>query len=219
MQDDAPVRNSPDAGFGAVEQLAAAATITQVVEEIANVVLSTQPETFVDQAQGNAPTGSVTIAEDAQAPAKAPCVVQSQVESAQSTMEEPVETEAAVGVEAQAGDDQVTTQEFSSNVDVEDVAAKRAYWDFTPPSCSLGLDFGLTPPALDITTTAAVPAAVPAPAPVVLSTTQAPVVDPADNNAPQEPATASPIDQTTAAPQDLKNARDNLVDAKPVSCS
>ena len=43
------MRNSPDAGFGAVDELAAAATITQVVEEIANVVIGTEAETSADQ--------------------------------------------------------------------------------------------------------------------------------------------------------------------------
>mgnify|MGYP006968175837 CR=1 FL=1 len=81
VQDNAPVRNSPDAGFEAVDELAAATTITQVVEEIANVVIGTEAETSadqpqviahpvsaavaetsVDQAQGIAPTGSVAVA-------------------------------------------------------------------------------------------------------------------------------------------------------------
>ena len=224
VQDNAPVRNSPDASFGAVDELAAAATITQVVEEIANVVIGTEAETSADQPKGIAPPMSVVVAEtsadqpqgiapstsaavaetsadqvqgiappmtaavaeDDQAPFKIPCFVQDQVQSSQSNVAELVETEDAVFVEAQPGDDQVAAQEFSINADVEDVVADRAYWDFTPPSCSLGLDFGPTPPGPDIITTAAVPAAVPTPPPAVVSTTQAPAVVPAVNNAPQD---------------------------------
>ena len=63
VQDNAPVRNSPDAGFGAVEELATAATITQVVEEIANVVIGTEAETSADQPQGIAPPISGVVAE------------------------------------------------------------------------------------------------------------------------------------------------------------
>ena len=176
-------------------------------------------ETSADQVQGIAPPMTAAVAEDDQAPVKIPCVVQAQVESSQSNVAEPVETEDALFVEAQAGDDQVVAQEFSSSADVEDVIAERAYWDFTPPSCSLGLDFGPTPPGPDINTTAAVPAAVPTPPPAVVSTTQAPVVDPAVNNAPQDRAAASPIDQMAAAPRDLKNAGNNPINSKPVSCS
>ena len=62
-QDNAPVRNSPDAGFGAVEELVAAATITQVVEEIANVVIGTEAETSADQPKGIAPPMSDVVAE------------------------------------------------------------------------------------------------------------------------------------------------------------
>ena len=257
VQDNAPVRNSPDAGFGAVDELAAAATITQVVEEIANVVIGTEAETSADQPKGIAPPMSVVVAEtsadqpqgiapstsaavaetsadqvqgiappmtaavaeDDQAPVKIPCVVQAQVESSQSNVAEPVETEDAVFVEAQPGDDQVAAQEFSINADVEDVVADRAYWDFTPPSCSLGLDFGPTPPGPDINTTVVVPAAVPTPPPAVVSTTQAPAMAQTVNNAPQDRAAASPIDHMAAAPRDLKNSEDNPIDSNPFSGS
>ena len=62
VQDNAPVRNSPNAGFG-VDELAAAATITQVVEEIANVVIGTEAETSADQPKGIAPRMSAVVAE------------------------------------------------------------------------------------------------------------------------------------------------------------
>ena len=162
---------------------------------------------------------TAAVAEDDQAPVKIPCVVQAQVESSQSNVAEPVETEDAVFVEAQPGDDQVAAQEFSINADVEDVVADRAYWDFTPPSCSLGLDFGPTPPGPVIITMAIVPAAVPTPPPAVVSTTQAPAVVPTVNNAPQDRAAASPIDHMAAAPRDLKNAEDNPIDSNPFSGS
>ena len=44
-------------------------------------------------------------------------------------------------------------------------------------------------------------------------------MDPAVNNAPQDRAAASPIDQMAAAPRDLKNAGNNPINSKPVSCS
>lgn len=100
------------------------------------------------------------------------------------------------------------------------------YWDFTPPSCSLGLDFGFTPPGP--ATTTAVPIAAPAPT-VVLSTTPAPAAAPADQRAPLEPAVVAPMVQRTPATpasvlalqsptaQDIKKAGDKRIVAKPVS--